>query len=312
MPVHVRRLILQAPILGLVPALAGACGVSIRDTSNSGGALRSAASDPWSGLAGEGASRIQAIVPATDLAVGPNRFSVGLLHFPQAATEPQRLPDADLRLRFFFPVDPAPVARGTEVTARYRWVDAKGKGIYVAPVNFDRSGMWGVEVTGTVSGASIGPARTRFPVKPKPDTPAIGADAPRSRNLVARDVADIRQIDSGIVPNDMHDLTIADAIALGRPTVVVFATPGFCATQTCAPMVAEMQSLKRHVGDAASFVHVEIYKDPKNRVPYETVVEWGLTSEPWVFLLDRHGKVAEKFEGPAPRDEVEEALRRLL
>lgn len=293
-------------------AAIGGCGVSIRDGTSPPGAVRSAASDPWSGLAGEGTARIQAVVPATDLAVGPNRFALGILHFPVGATEPQRLVDADVRLRFFFPIEPSPVARGAEVAARYRWVDTKGKGIYVAAADFDRSGMWGVEVSGTANGRAVGPARTRFAVKVKPDTPAIGADAPRSRNLTARDVPDIRQIDSGAVPNDMHDLTIADAIALGKPLVATFATPGFCATQTCAPMVEEMSALKRAVGDAASFVHVEIYKDPVKRVPFETVTEWGLTSEPWVFLVDRNGKVAAKFEGPAPRDEVEEALRKLL
>jgi hypothetical protein len=296
----------------LVPAAVAACGVTLKDGSPSSSGAKSAASDPWSGISGQGTARIQAIVPATDLAVGPNRFSLGLLHFPENANEPQRLADATLRLTFFFPIEPSAVARGNSVTATYRWVDVKGKGIYVTRAEFDQSGMWGVEVNGDVAGRTIGPARTRFPVKVKPDTPAIGSDAPRSRNLTARDVSDIKLIDSGVVPNDMHDLTIADAIATGKPLVVVFATPGFCATQTCAPVVEEMSTLKRAIGGAANFVHVEIYKDPKNRIPYDTVTEWGLTSEPWVFLVDKRGKVAAKFEGPAPQAEVEEELRRLL
>jgi hypothetical protein len=308
-----RRRILTIATAAILPTIASAaCSVTLKDGSTGAGAAKSAASDPWSGIDGQGSARIQAIVPATDLAVGPNRFALGILHFPENVNEPQRLADATLRLRFFFPIEPTPVPRGKEVTTTYRWVDVKGKGIYVAPVEFDRSGMWGVEVTGEVGARTIGPARTRFPVKVKPDTPAIGSDAPRSRNLTARDVTNIKQIDSGVVPNDMHDMTIAEAIASGKPLVVIFATPGFCATQTCAPMVEEMSALKRAVGDTVNFVHVEIYKDPQNRVPYETVTEWGLTSEPWVFLVDQRGKVAAKFEGPAPRAEVEEELRRLL
>ena len=307
-----RRRTLATIAGAVVPTALGACGVSLKDGLGSADGAKSAAADPWSGLSGQGTARIQAIVPATDLAVGPNRFSLGILHFPVNVNSPQRLADASVTLRFFFPIEPSPAVRGKEVSATYRWVDTKGKGIYVAPVEFDRSGMWGVEVTGEADGRAIGPARTRFPVKVKPDTPAIGADAPRSRNLTARDVPDLRLIDSGVVPNDMHDLTIADAIATGKPLVVVFATPGFCATQTCAPMVDEMSALKRSLGGAVNFVHVEIYKDPQNRVPYETVTEWGLTSEPWVFLVDTRGKVAAKFEGPAPRAEVEEELRHLL
>jgi len=309
---HRRRKTLAATAAAVVPAALGACQVSLKDGSSAADGAKSAAADPWSGLSGQGTARIQAFVPATDLAVGPNRFSLGIVHFPENVNSPQRLADATVRLTFFFPIEPSPAPRGKEVSATYRWVDTKGKGIYVAPVEFDRSGMWGVEVTGETGGRAIGPARTRFPVKVKPDTPAIGADAPRSRNLTARDVSDVKEIDSGVVPNDMHDLTIADAIATGKPLVVVFATPGFCATQTCAPMVDEVGALKRSLGDAVNFVHVEIYKDPQKRVPYETVTEWGLTSEPWVFLVDTRGKVAAKFEGPAPRAEVEEELRRLL
>ena len=287
------------------------CGISLRDGA-SGTDRSRPPEDAWSGLTKPGPDRMQAVVPATDLAVGPNRFTLGMLHFPDGATEPQRLPDAELHLQFFFPIEPQATKLGQVISATYRWVDTKGKGLYVASVDFDRSGMWGVEVTGTVAGKALDPARTRFPVKVKPDTPGIGSPAPRSRNLTARDVTDIRQIDSGVTPNDMHDLTIADAIALGKPTVVIFATPGFCVTQTCAPMVNEMQALKKSLSGSASFVHVEIFKDPATRTPFETVTEWGLTSEPWVFLIDKSGNIAAKFEGPAPKDEVEASLKRLL
>ncbi len=287
------------------------CGISVRNgpSGTDGGRPQE---DMWSGLTKPGPNRMQAMVPATDLAVGPNRFTLGILHFPDGATEPQRLPEADLRLQFFFPIEPNATKAGQVITPAYQWVEMKTKGLYVASADFDRAGMWGVEVTGTVGGKPLDVARTRFPVKVKPDTPGIGSPAPRSRNLTARDVTDIKQIDSGATPNDMHDLTIADAIALGKPTVVVFATPGFCATQTCAPMVNEMQALKKSLNGSASFVHVEIFKDPATRTPFETVTEWRLTSEPWVFLIDKSGNVAAKFEGPAPKDEVGEALKQLI
>lgn len=306
-----RRRMFQLAGGSAVAGVLASCGISLRNGASGPDRARPP-EDAWSGLTKPGPNRMQAIVPATDLAVGPNRFTLGILHFPDGATEPQRLPDADLRLQFFFPIEPQAAKVGQTITPTYRWVDMKGKGLYVASVEFDRSGMWGVEVTGTVGGKSLDPARTRFPVKVKPDTPGIGSPAPRSKNLTARDVIDIKQIDSGVTPNDMHDLTIAEAIALGKPTVVIFATPGFCTTQTCAPMVNEMQALKKTLSGSASFVHVEIFKDPSSRTPFETVTEWGLTSEPWVFLIDKSGNIASKFEGPAPKDEVEAAIKRLI
>ncbi len=42
------------------------------------------------------------------------------------------------------------------------------------------------------------------------------------------------------------------------------------------------------------------------------VTEWGLVSEPWVFVVDASGKVTAKFEGAATADEVEAAARAAL
>ena len=41
-------------------------------------------------------------------------------------------------------------------------------------------------------------------------------------------------------------------------------------------------------------------------------MEWGLPTEPWVFVVDAKGKVAAKFEGMAYPDELTAALDALL
>lgn len=269
------------------------------------GAAPGQGQDSGSGL------RVQPVVPSTDLAVGRNRFALGVLNIARGTTTPVPVPDAQLSLRFFFPIQPQPVARD-EARPEFRYVDDRQKGLYVAQVQFDQPGTWGVEVKGTAGGRPLNTTRIQFTVKPKGDTPAIGAPAPRSKNLTRRDVDDIRKIDSGSTPNDMHELTIAEAIEQQKPLAILFASPGFCVTQTCAPELGEVQKLKAQYGQQANFIHVEIFKDPMSRTPYETVTEWGLTSEPWVFLVDRAGLVAEKFEGPAPVAELELALQRLL
>lgn len=284
-------------ILGLcaAPALLAACGGS--GTKGSAGA--------------SGELQIQPVIPGTDLAVGPNRFALGVLTTPKGQSAPSPVPDAQLKLTFFNPIAPQPTPKG-EVTPQFRFVDDKRKGLYVAQFAFDQPGDWGVQVDGTVNGQSISPARVKFTVKPKSETPAIGSPAPRSHNLTRKDVSDIKKIDSGVQPNDMHELSIADALDLKKPLVVLFASPGFCVTQTCAPELGEVQKLEAKYRQDVSFVHVEIYKDPATRTPYETVEEWGLESDPWVFMVDRNGMVAAKFEGPAPFSELEPALQKLL
>lgn len=257
------------------------------------------------------APRVQVVIPGTDMAVGRNRFALAVLQLPQGQTSPVPVTEGQLSLRFYYPIEPQAVPKG-DAAPQFRFVGEKNKGLYVAQVQFDQPGQWGVEVNGTAGNEPLPTQRVQFTVKPRPDTPAVGAPAPRSRNLTRHDVDDIRKIDSGVTPNDMHEISIADAIDQKKPLVVLFASPGFCVTQTCAPELGEVQQLKAKYGQGANFVHVEIFKDPMTRTPYEAVKEWGLTSEPWVFMVDRNGLVAEKFEGPAPLAELEPALQKLL
>ncbi len=37
--------------------------------------------------------------------------------------------------------------------------------------------------------------------------------------------------------------------------------------------------------------------------------EWGLTTEPWTFLVGKSGRVAGRFEGPISVDELDQTVR---
>lgn len=56
----------------------------------------------------------------------------------------------------------------------------------------------------------------------------------------------------------MYQMTVADAIAANKPLVVVLATPGFCVTRTCGPMVDVVKSVRSEFADRANFIHIEI------------------------------------------------------
>jgi hypothetical protein len=116
----------------------------------------------------------------------------------------------------------------------------------------------------------------------------------------------------------MHDRTIADAVTSGRPTVIVFATPAFCMSQICGPTKSVVDEIYQEYATRANFVHVEPYDIEKARnghgldpLPF-LEEEWGLRTEPWVFLVDRNGKVAAKFEAVVSREEIVQALLRIL
>ena len=126
-------------------------------------------------------------------------------------------------------------------------------------------------------------------------------------------------ITSSIEPDpDLYRLTVAEALDSGTPTVVSFATPAFCRSATCGPQVDVITALKNRLSGRANFIHIEVYEDPHEvtdlsqaRLVRE-MAEWGLKSEPYTFILDRHGRVAAKFEGFVNEDELGAALEEVL
>jgi hypothetical protein len=200
-----------------------------------------------------------------------------------------------------------------DADAPFRWVDDPTKGVYAATVNFTEAGDWGLQALAAAPQGPPQQLRANFKVLDKGAAPTIGAQAPRSRNPLVADVGgDATKLCTNAPPCNLHDLRIADALAAGKPTFILFASPGFCVSRTCAPMLGEVLKLRDSHAEQASFIHIEIYKDPQNRVVADTVNEWGLASEPWMFVIDRAGKVADRMEGTAALDELEASLKTAL
>jgi len=263
------------------------------------------------------------------LAVGDDRFSMALQD-----SENQLIPRANVTFRFF-KIEGEQGTLKAEMPATYVGFDTNfvhehedgtqhthigpEVGTYVAGMRFDEAGDWGVEVTGERDGQKFDPIRVRFGVLEKGAVPAIGDPAPRSRQLTLRDVADISEIDSTNPPNpEMHEMTVAEALDTGKPVVVAFATPAFCTSRTCGPVMDKLVvPLFEQYSDRVVFIHIEPYDLQRARsgeglLPVPALQDWGLQTEPWVFVIDPQGRIAGKFEGIAGLDELRAAIEQVL
>jgi len=274
------------------------------------------------------------VIASSEQVLGPNRFVVGILDKNNAP-----IVDAKVHLKFFdisgqaavvkFETDAPSVvpARDAGLTEQVSHTHTDGTkhihinagedvGVYVTNVTFDKAGNWGVEVSVDSAKPKLkGSLRIAFNVIDRSVTPLIGSPAPRSRNLTLADVKDVTEIDSSAAPlADLHRSTIADAIAAGRPALVLFAVPGFCDSRFCGPEYEIMKKLYSQHKSRVEFIHVEFYKNPGSpeRMLADAVKEWGLRSEPWFFLIDDKGLIAAKFEGPTSLSELDLALRKVL
>ena len=187
------------------------------------------------------------------------------------------------------------------------------RGFYITQVAFERPGPWGLEVLARQGDGPVEVARLTVTVLAAPRTPAPGTPAPRSHNLIASDVQDLRQIDTSDPPDArLHQVRIADAIAQGKPQVIVFATPQFCSSRVCGPVVDIVRTLLPAYGDRVAFTHQEIWQNVEAQKFFPTVAEWNLQTEPWIFVVDGQGIVRAKFEGLTTAREIEAVLQQIL
>jgi hypothetical protein len=254
-------------------------------------------------------SALSAQVVASQLTVGVRRVPIGIVDHNTPVT------DATVHVRAFASVGGSAQLKD-EADAPFRGEGLQGSGLYVAHLRLDTVGHWVAQITVHRPGGSTVDLVAPFQVLSVATVPAVGQAAPRSRNQTLRDVPDASYIDSGSPPDDMHSISIADAIAQHRPTLVVFATPAFCESATCGPQVHAVQLLEPTYRNRLTFIHVEIYRDfkpdPAQRQLTATVLEWNLQTEPWVFLIDAQGTIAAEFEAAAAADELKLAVDQLL
>ena len=256
-----------------------------------------------------GGSQLQALMVASQLLVGTQRFPIGVL------SNNTPVNDAHVHVRTFFVTGSSAQARG-EADAPFKGDGLEGKGLYIAHLTFDTPGQWLAVIAASRPDGSSTSATVPFNVTVRGAVPGVGEPAPRSHNQTLKDVPDAGYIDSGVPPDDMHQLSIADAIDQHRPSLVVFATPAFCTSETCGPQVKAVEALEPAYRDRLVFIHVEIYRDfkpdPSKRQVTPTVLEWHLQTEPWVFLIDRSGVIRAAYEGATSTDDIKAGIDQML
>jgi hypothetical protein len=252
---------------------------------------------------------LTAVQASSELAQGRNRFALGLID-----ERNQPVTTGKVNVEFFKLLSNGQAEKRADSPAVFRSVGGPSKGIWVSQATFPEVGQWGTQITlDAESGPKV--ARMNFDVLQKFSAPGYDEAAPRSASLTDRDVSgETSHICSNSPACDLHSISIADALAPAqKPLVLLFATPALCTSATCAPELQAIQQLRSTHAEAANFIHVEIYQYPFDGVhTAKTVDEWRLPSDPWTFIVDKAGIVKDRFEGAAPLEELEPALKAVL
>ncbi len=265
---------------------------------------------------------------ASEFIVGENRFPFAL-----ASLEGQFLENAEVMVDFFVFREATRELRFSR-SAEFR--EASGatphihengeihehldvRNIYVVDsADFDSPGIWSAQFSITsAEGQHPAAGELAFNVLTEPAAPGVGELVPASHNLTVHDVDSIEEIDTHIPPDDMHDLSVAEALQEGKPFVVAWSTPMFCVSQICGPVLDEVIKVQDQYGDRVNFIHIEpwdlkVARSEGRLVAVPEFAEWELPSEPWVFVIDGAGRVAARYEGLVTHEELEVAVREVL
>lgn len=205
------------------------------------------------------------------------------------------------------------VARLEPIGVAGGYVDPNAQSIYVAHVRIPHPGRYWVLARPNGGNVRIGGIHD-LEVKTRAETPAVGARAFPSRTPTLG-TAPVRLLTTRVPPDrQLLRYSVADSLAAHTPFVVVFATPRFCTSRTCGPVVDVADRVRRTFGPRGiRFIHVEIYKDnDPAKGDNQWVREWRLPTEPWTFLVGSDGRIKAKFEGSISVEELQAAVQRYL
>ena len=132
-------------------------------------------------------------------------------------------------------------------------------------------------------------------VKRRSDSAAVGAKAPVSATPTLASVhGAVAKLTTRLPPDRaLLRYSVAGSLAAHKPFVVTFATPRFCTSRTCGPVVDVVDHARRRFeAKGVRFIHVEVYTDNRPALGYNRWMrQGGLRSEPWTFLVGADGRV---------------------
>lgn len=243
------------------------------------------------------------------LAFGLNANSGAFIYAPTAVYI-ARTPSSPAQGPFVAPADPMSVA------PQYRSKQNAGPGgiqaIYAAHLPIPRAGTYTVLTLTRTSHGLIG-APGEIAAAGSSSIPAVGQRAPKiATDTLASVGGNVSLVTTRIPPEDMHSVSLNQVLGK-KPVALLFSTPQFCVSRVCGPVTDVTVQLQHQFGNRIVFIHQEVYahNEPKRGLRTQ-MKEYHLETEPWLFVINRHGIITARLEGAFGTTELRQALESAL
>ena len=134
----------------------------------------------------------------------------------------------------------------------------------------------------------------------------VGQKAPSIKTKTLADVGgDLTRITTYRFPDKrMYQLSLDQALKMGKPIVLEFATPGHCTV--CDVQLQMLKDLLRRYQPAVLFLHMDQYQNP------EAFRAFRVKGDPWTFIIDANQVVRFRQPGRMLYGELDHAISSVL
>lgn len=319
------QIVLAAAVIAVAVALAG-CG---DDADDSAPAQSAPTADFPRPMPGQDLVSLRNELPAESLVLSPsvslleagerNRFGFGLFDAAreQISDVPAALyiaPVGGKAVRGPFPATSESLAVAPQFQSEGTLSDPdSATSVYVTSLPLERPGRYEVLGVASLGDKLVAATPVSGPVQVTKESPVpeVGEPAPRISTPTEASVGGaIEEIDTRVPPApQLHQTDFADVVG-EKPVALLFATPALCKSSVCGPVVDVMLDVQaEREGDDVEFIHMEIYEGNQLEQGFRPQIRaFDLPTEPWLFTIDREGKVAARIEGAFSHDELARAI----
>ena len=108
----------------------------------------------------------------------------------------------------------------------------------------------------------------------------------------------------------MHKVDFADVVGK-KPVALLFSTPQLCQSRVCGPVTDMELQMQSKYGDKMDFIHQEVWQSTttSTRACASRCRQFNLPTEPWLFVVDKNGKITARLEGSIGVQQFEDAVK---
>ena len=147
-----------------------------------------------------------------------------------------------------------------------------------------------------------------------PAVPVVGEQLISVPTPTVDDALGVDPICTAEPPCPLHATSLDNAIGGDKAIALLIATPAFCQTAICGPVLDLLVARHDQFADVVTMIHAEVYPSEAaaGRTTTDVVKAYGLPWEPSLFLALPDGTITTRLDYTFDQRELDEALAELV